>query len=444
MLESQQIQSWLEGVLKATNDAVTIVDPEGTVIYWNGAAERTYGIERTVIVGRKIGDYFQRESIMLLQVMESGQEVREVYHEPRPGMHVMINAIPVFDQDQELMGAISIERNVTQYVKLSAEMVSRPSEEGVTTALLPLSAEKQSSLGALARMKCPLLLTGSAGAGKKSVAKWMHAHCGREGQFVYVSCSGIPAGLLEAELFGYEGEHPRIGKLELAQNGTLYLKDVHMLPASVQERLIEALQEGQYVRSGEMESKEAVTLDAHVIASIPEENGEWAGSEREQSAQLLKEMYYVFQIEHIPSLMERQQELPELSRFYLSEAAEKVGAAIPSLGADAMAAITSYRWPGNMAQLANAMQYALASHLGRGGDGVIAAQDLPDYARLTTLNELTQPELPLSVHSEEMERALISETLQRTKGNKAKAARQLGISRGALYYKIRQYGLEGS
>lgn len=159
---------------------------------------------------------------------------------------------------------------------------------------------------------------------------------------------------------------------------------------------------------------------------------------------VLQELYYVFQTEHIPSLAERQQELPELSRYYIYEAAEKMGAGIPNLGADALAAITSYSWPGNMAQLANAMQYALVSYMGRGGDGFVSAQDLPDYARLTTLNELTQPELPLSVHSEEMERALISETLNRTKGNKAKAARQLGISRGALYYKMRQYGLEGS
>ncbi|MBG9733663.1 sigma 54-interacting transcriptional regulator [Paenibacillus alvei] len=442
MLESQQIQSWFEGVLKATNDAVTIVDPEGTVMYWNEAAEHTYGIESDAIVGRKIGDYFQRESIMLLQVMESGQEVRQVYHEPSPGMHVMINAIPVFNQAQQLIGAISIERNVTQYVKLSAEMVSRPIEEGISNALLPLSKEKQSSLAALARMRCPLLLTGSAGVGKKSVAKWMHSFCARKGQFVYVSCSGIPAGLLEAELFGYEGEHPRIGKLELARNGTLYLKDVHMLPASVQEKLAEALQEGKYYRSGEVEAKQPIELDAHVVASIPHENGERAMQQPPQS--VLQELYYVFQTEHIPSLVERQQELPELSRYYIYEAAEKMGAAIPNLSADALAAITSYSWPGNMAQLANAMQYALVSYMGRGGDGFVSAQDLPDYARLTTLNELTQPELPLSVHSEEMERALISETLNRTKGNKAKAARQLGISRGALYYKMRQYGLEGS
>lgn len=442
MLESQQIQSWFEGVLKATNDAVTIVDPEGTVMYWNEAAEHTYGIDSEAIVGRKIGDYFQRESIMLLQVMESGQEVREVYHEPRPGMHVMINAIPVFNQEQELIGAISIERNVTQYVKLSAEMVRSTNEEGLSNALLPLSKEKQSSLAALARMRCPLLLTGSAAVGKKAVAKWMHSFCGREGQFVYVSCSGIPAGLLEAELFGYEGDHPRIGKLGLAKNGTLYLKDVHMLPASVQEKLAEALQEGKYYRSGEVEAKQPIALDAHVVASIPLENGERVMQQPVHP--VLRELYYVFQTEYIPSLVERQEELPELSRYYLCEAAKKMGAATPNLSADALAAITSYSWPGNMAQLANAMQYAFVSYMGRGGDGFVSAQDLPDYARLTTLNELTQPELPLSVHSEEMEKALISETLHRTKGNKAKAARQLGISRGALYYKMRQYGLEGS
>ncbi len=430
MILLQEMQAFLECLLQTTNDAVSIIDKEGNVIYWNSAAEKTYGIDSKEIIGKKIGDFFQRESIMLFQVMEGGRPVRQVYHEPRPGMHVMINAAPVLSADHTLIGAISIERDVTQYVKLSAEMYSNPGEQELSPEVFSFKPEDWKHLTAAGRMATPLLLMGEPGVGKKSLAEWLHRHNECEGNFVSVSCSAVPNGLLEAELFGYNGDGERAGKLDLAQQGSIYLKDIHVLPKRLQEKLATAMHEGRYYRSG---GSAPVPLQCRIVASVAEEA---AG---EQHAGLAQELYYSFQIQHLFPLRERKQDLPELCRLFLAAASEKAGIPVPVLGSDALAALTAFDWPGNLPQLSNAMAYAVIAAQDK---GEITARELPDYARLMTLTDLTQPKLPLSAHSEEMERALICETLQRTKGNKAKAARQLGISRGALYYKMKQYGLD--
>lgn len=430
MILLQEIQAFLECLLQTTNDAVTIIDMEGTVLYWNEAAEMTYGISGNDIIGRKIGDFFQRESIMLFHVMESGRAVREVYHEPRPGMHVMITAQPVRNRDNTLIGAISIERDVTQYVKLSAEMYSRVGERELSLAVFSLKPEQWKHLATASRMASPILLLGEPGVGKKSLAEWLH-RCERcEGHFVYINCSAVPDGLLEAELFGYHGDEERPGKLDLAQDGSIYLKDIHALPKRLQEKLANAAHERRYCRQG---GTAFIPLQCRIFASIPE------AAMQEPHAGLIEELYYTFQIQRLQPLRERKQDVPELCRQFLAAASQKAGIPAPTLASDALAALTAFEWPGNLPQLRNAMEYAV---IAAQGTGKITARELPEYARLTTLTELTQPELPLSAHSEEMERSLIFETLQRTKGNKAKAARQLGISRGALYYKMKQYGLD--
>lgn len=415
-------------VIEAVNDAVTIVDVEGTVLYWNKNAETTYEISREEIVGRRIGDFFQRESVMLFQVMESGQAVYQVYHEPRPGMHVMINTVPVYDDQQQLIGAISIERNVSQYVKLNAELYNKPDGQNLSSAVFPFRGTALDKLSAMSRLDFPLLLVGENGTGKKSMTEWIHRSSQRAGNLVTFNCGSIPHGMLEAELFGYQGDEERHGKLDGAEGGTLYLKDIQLLPLSVQEKLAQALADREFYRVG---GNGPIPLRCRIVASSPSSDG--------HNDKPLQELFYAFQIIRIPALRDRKHDLPELYRLFLAEAAERANKSVPRLSSEAMAALTAFDWPGNLPQLRNVMEYIMM-HLE--GSLKVTLKDLPEYARLTTLTELTQPDLPLSAHAEELERARIAETLQRTKGNKAKAARLLSISRGSLYYKMKQYGLE--
>jgi PAS domain S-box-containing protein len=129
----------LGALLDIITDAVTVVDNLGIVLYWNTAAEQTYGIARQDIIGRRIADYFQRESVMLFQVMESGEHVTQLYHEPRPGMHVVISAAPVSTPDGVMIGAISVEKDITPYVRLSHDAL----DYALGSATLPAAANAE-------------------------------------------------------------------------------------------------------------------------------------------------------------------------------------------------------------------------------------------------------------------------------------------------------------
>ncbi|OPA77016.1 sigma-54-dependent Fis family transcriptional regulator [Paenibacillus selenitireducens] len=430
---------YLEALLEAINDAVTIVDQEGTVLYWNRVAEEAYHISRDVIIGRKIGDFFRRESVMLFQVMESGQAVYQVYHEPRPDMHVMINTVPIYDEQQQLAGAISIERNVSQYVKLNAELSRKPDIPFALDSTIPFKVEQLSTISLIGLTDIPLLLTGEEGVGKHAISEWIHSTSGRTGAFVTMNCASIPEGLLEAELFGYQGEEERLGKFDVAMDGTLLLKNIHTLPLTIQEKLAETLRTRSFHRVG---GSTSIPLHCRLIATAPSNMYDVSESvipSSEKFMGICSGLYYTFQQEEIPPLRDRKQDLTELSTYLLVEACQRLNKPVPSFSAEAVAALVSFDWPGNLPQLKNAMEHiALVVQTGH----TVLSRDFPVYARLPLLHDMTEKDMPLNAHAEELERARIVDSLQRAGGNKAKAARMLSISRGALYYKLKQYGLE--
>jgi DNA-binding NtrC family response regulator len=194
--------------------------------------------------------------------------------------------------------------------------------------------------------------------------------------------------------------------------------------------LAEVLNKRQYNRVG---GKEPIPLECLIVAScVPDIESLIA------KGIMLQKLYYAFHSQLIPPLRERKEDLPELFRQMLAEIAQGLGKPIPSLTYEAMAALTQYLWPGNLIQLRNVMERLVTFSNGQD----ITLDELPDPLQIPTLTNLTQESLPLSAFSEEMERTKIEEALKRTDGNKASAARLLGISRGSLYYKMKQYNLQ--
>ncbi|MBE3595927.1 MAG: sigma 54-interacting transcriptional regulator [Hydrogenibacillus sp.] len=460
-VDMTRLPAYFRALLDGVNDAVTIVNPQGVVLFWNRAAEAIYQIPRSEIVGRPIDGFFPAGSVMLYKVLDSRLPVYDLYHRPREDKHVIINALPIFDAQGALIGAISIERDITEHVALTEALYDQgrfADTSDTAEALHDVDDKKRSTLAPLSarlreavRQNLPVLLLGEAGSGRQALAADAHRRAGKTGPFIVLSSRTLPEGFLAAELFGFErpGDNKRTGAgalvetglLERAADGTLYIKDIHLWPLRVQEALSSALASGTFTRQG---GSTPIPLKAQIIATA-----EAADSEHLQDERWLPELYYRFHVFTVPPLRARRADLPVLARFYLEQASRALGRPAPKLSKDALAALVAYDWPGNLPQLRNTMEYVAIM----ANDGTVQLHDLPEAIRRRTLSHFS-PETrelgsavrahtprSLSDWTEQFERTRIVEALARTGGNKSKAAAILGISRGALYYKLKQYGL---
>jgi DNA-binding NtrC family response regulator len=288
----------------------------------------------------------------------------------------------------------------------------------------------------VAPTEATVLITGESGTGKERVAQLIHQRSKRAaGRFVAVNCAAIPKGLVESELFGHVkgaftgADTTRAGRFEAASGGTILLDEVGELPLEVQPKLLRILEGRAYQRVGESISRQS---DARVIACTNRD------LEREIAEGRFREDLFwrlnVFRI-HVPPLRERPEEIPALARSFLARAGKGKARLSPA----ALRALEAYPWPGNIRELANIIERAAilaSSH-------VILLEHLPESLRRAAPPKTTRDrEADRVTTVKEAERRAIHEALRETGGNRAEAARLLGISRRKLFYRLKEYGGE--
>jgi len=288
-----------------------------------------------------------------------------------------------------------------------------------------------------------ILITGETGAGKEVVARAIHHNSARrQNRFVALNCSAIPETLLEAELFGHVrgaftgAVGARQGRFEQAHKGTLFLDEVGTMSTALQMKLLRALQEREFERIGD---NQTVKVDVRVIAATNSDLSKMVaeGTFRE-------DLYYRLHVIPIllPPLRQRREDIPALVKHFLEKFAP--GTAM-QVSQGAMRALMAYQWPGNVRQLENAIERAVALSAGR---REVAITDLP--AEVQTTPETTEtlfvdfPDsgLDLPAYLAKIERDLIQRSLERTGGNRNKAAELLRIKRTTLVEKLRRLGPE--
>jgi DNA-binding NtrC family response regulator len=296
-------------------------------------------------------------------------------------------------------------------------------------------------LETVARANSTILVTGETGTGKEVVARAIHHNSPRRAhRFVALNCSAIPETLLEAELFGHVrgaftgAVGARQGRFEQAHNGTLFLDEVGTMSTALQMKLLRALQEREFERVGDSTT---VKVDVRVIAATNSDLGRMVsdGSFRE-------DLYYRLNVIPIqlPPLRDRRDDIPLLVRHFL----DKFMPGTPmQLSQGAMRALMAYSWPGNVRQLENAMERATALSSGR---TEIDVADLPPEiaATPTPLSapfvEFPDEGLDLPAYLSSIERDLIRRSLERTRGNRNRAAELLKIKRTTLVEKLKRQG----
>jgi two-component system response regulator AtoC len=294
----------------------------------------------------------------------------------------------------------------------------------------------------VARHDSTVLITGESGTGKELIARLIHRASPRAEQpFVAVNCAAIPETLLESELFGHAkgaftgAAAEKVGLFEDAHGGTLLLDEIGDVPLSLQVKLLRALQEGEVRRVGANASR---TVDVRVIAS----------TNRDLAADLVEgrfrsDLYYRLNVVPIrlPALRERPEDIPELAAHFLRRFAERLRLEPAGFSPAALRQLSAHHWPGNVRELENAVEQALVLSSGE----LIEPAHLPDSVRGETPTITpadSAGDLSIKRQRESLERTLIRRALERTRGNRTRAAQLLELSHRALLYKIREYGLE--
>ena len=441
-------------VLENLHEAVCIVNAAGIVKFWNKKSEQLYKVTSKQIVGKSIEKFFP--TALILKVLASHVRIDNVYNESSPGKTVILSAVPIFNNKNELIAVASTDRDVTEVITLSKQLISEKNKveffESAYKNEFASNYNFVSIMGNNAKMienitiakkvaptSASVLITGESGTGKEVFAKAIHKASARTGNFVAINCSAIPENLFESELFGYVGgtftgslKEGKIGKFEFASNGTLFLDEIGDLPQSMQAKLLRVLQDGIVYKIG---SQKGNNVNVRIIAATNKNLDKMIkdGSFRED----LFYRFAVVQIE-LPPLRDRKEDIKDFLNLFLKQVCEKEGIKVTSIDKAIYAILSNYKWEGNIRELKNVVERMVVLS----SNNQITVDTIPEYILNNKRSEIVKSEkYDLNEITEETEKKLIIEVMKLVNGNKKKAAEILKIKRSTLYYKLNQYNL---
>ncbi|TBW40690.1 PAS domain S-box protein [Siculibacillus lacustris] len=446
-------------------DGVYVADGTGRTLYVNKSYQRITGIDAAEVIGRTVQE-LEADGLytnaVTPEVLRLKKQVNSVGLSRRNGAKMLITGNPIFGADGEIKLVAVIEREITDLLEMQIELEATQEkihavEAGEIRARREVEHLRQQVMGAdlvgvssaidkvlelvrrVADFDVTVLISGETGVGKEVVANEIHTTSNRRGKpFVKVNCAALPAGLLEAELFGYEkgaftGAAPggKLGLFELADKGSILLDEIGDMPLELQGKLLRVIQHKEMTRIG---GSKPIRIDVRILAAT---NRDLRRSL--QQGRFREDLYYrlnVFPIE-IPPLRDRPDDVAVLARHCFEAHNRKYGKAI-RIGREGLDLLAHYPWPGNVRELQNVVErivlisdpYAIIGReqlapllaLDRDGD------DPSDDAR------------SLKTQVDDLERRAIARALERH-GSTRRAATALGIDQSTIVKKAKRLGL---
>jgi DNA-binding NtrC family response regulator len=281
--------------------------------------------------------------------------------------------------------------------------------------------------------KATALLLGESGTGKELVSNIIHYNSSvADGPFIKVNCSALAEGVLESELFGHEkgaftgALYTKKGRFELADGGTLFLDEIGDLPPSIQVKLLRFLQESEFERVG---GTKTIRVDVRIISATNKNLEQLVAKEKFRD-----DLFYRLKVVtiEVPPLRERKEDIPLIVDFHLKKFSQIHNKQVNGITPEAMKIIKAYHWPGNIRELMNCIESAVVMALGPEVD----ANCLPPFL---TIKQNVRKSHDSVINLSEIEKKTILDALNKTSGNKAEAARLLGIGLRTLYRKLEMY-----
>jgi PAS domain S-box-containing protein len=346
--------------------------------------------------------------------------------------------IEVHDDPRDLEGKILFIYDMSEIHVLRKQLDEKSRYQGLVGKSDPMKIVFQ-QLQNLAKVDSTVLILGETGTGKELVARAIHNVSARkDGPFIAVNCAGLTESLISSQLFGHKrgaftgAIEDREGVFEAADGGTVFLDEIGEIPLSVQANLLRVLQEREIVRVGE---SKPISINIRLISATNRD------MRREvQLNNFRSDLYYRLHVAIIklPPLRERRGDIPLLARFFLDKLRASAGLTIENIEKQAMSKLMRYDWPGNVRELENAIEAATIDCEGR----VLNADNISTVISGSNgRSELSEEGLTeiLDVRSHKKQRLI--DALKKTRGNRAAAAKMLGIGRTTLYRQIKEFGI---
>ena len=444
-----------ELILDSIHNGVLVTDPDGIITHFNKPYGWFLEVDPQAQIGRHCTEVVENSRMHI--VAKTGIPEINQAHQLK-GQDMVVQRIPIKKQGrviavfgQVMFKHVSDVRKLAQRLSMLESQVAlyeqelaklratRYTFESIISTTPQIHALKKEALRAAAA-HFPVLITGESGTGKELFAQAIHnAGNRRLKPFVQINCAAIPKDLLESELFGYEkgaftgaASTGKLGKFELAHQGTVLLDEIGDLPLEMQPKLLRVLEEKEFERIG---GTIPIKSDFRLIAATNQDLGVMIDEGR-----FRKDLFYRLSVIplHIPALRERREDILPIAESILKQLAQDAALSEITIDPQAGQILQMYDWPGNVRELSNVLERTAASLEG----SVIFPHHLSFFLHRQIGSLFDGPSSTIKQVQAKAEINAICFALRQTMGNKAKAARLLGIHRTLLYKKIQKYGLD--
>lgn len=458
--EVKEMQERLQLILETVQDGICVLNKVGEIIYANPAYLKIVDRKSAELIGKNIREISPngvRNTVLKTGKQQMGSIVKK-----KNGVTVVANTNPII-VDGEIAGVVSVVKKITEVQELMEKLMKvsakaeyleqellRTKKNNKAFAHYIGSSGKVVDVLAMAvkaaKSSATVLIRGESGTGKELIAEGIHYASSRaQGPFIRVNCGAIPSALLESELFGHEkgaftgATKRKLGKFELANNGTIFLDEIGDMDRNMQVKLLRALQQREFYRVG---GETSVKVNVRIIAATNRNLEEMLEKETFRD-----DLYYRLNVIplFLPPLRERAQDIPLLIEHFIGKISNEMHKPIKGITTEALDVLVDYRWPGNVRELENIMERVITLM----DVEYISLEHLPSYIRgETVVREVKRIEATgrgafddnIVLPWEEYEKQIISNALKKC-GSFNAAGKMLKLTHKTVATKAKKYGL---